>query len=125
MAYDLVDRLHHVGIRRAGQRSTARVQAHADLRGGRDRRLDVGTGRARGMEVVLVGHRGHAAEQRLAQHRGGNRLDVLRLEAARLPPPLEDGAESREPRSDQRPLEIGDGPRRPLVQVLVRVHEPG
>jgi hypothetical protein len=45
------------------------------------------------VEVVLVGHGRDATEQRLGQHRGCDRADVLSLEAARRPPGLDDGAE--------------------------------
>ena len=55
VTHDFVDRLHDVGIGAEGERSAARVQAHADTGRGLDRRLHIRAGRARGMEVVLVG----------------------------------------------------------------------
>ncbi len=123
--HHLVDRLHHVGVGPEGQRAPARVESHADVGGRLDGRLHVRTGRARGVEVVLVGNGGHAPEQRLTQHCGCDRLDVRGLELSRLPPVLEDRAEPAEPGSDQHAFECRDRPRCALVQVLMRVHEAG
>ena len=123
--HDLVDGLHHVGIRTEGERAAARVQPNADLGRRGDRCLDVRTGGPGRMEVVLVGNRRDAAEQRLGEHRGRDRLDVLGFEAAAAPPLLEDRAEPAEPRADERALERRDRAGRALVEVLMRVDESG
>ncbi len=125
VAHDFVDGLYDIGIGPEGERPAARVEPDADLTRGRDRRFDVGARRSGGVEVVLVGDGRHAAEQRFGQHCGRDRLHVLGFEAACAPPLFEDRAEATQPRANQRALERGHRAGRALVQVLVRVHEPG
>jgi len=72
---------------------------------------------------VLVGHRGHPAQQGFREHRGGDRGDDFRSESTLQIAGLDEAAEARQPRLDGNPFQAGHRPERALIQMLVGVHQ--